>query len=66
MEVTSLIGDPDIVIIDVDRADHWDVPDHKRTTIIKGGIILGEAYFELMDNFSKQYPKNKTYVLYCG
>jgi hypothetical protein len=50
MEVTSLIGDPD----------------HKRTTIIKGGIILGEAYFELMDNFSKQYPKNKTYVLYCG
>jgi len=66
MELASLIGDPDVVIIDMDKASHWDVPNRKRTTIIKGAVILGEAYFASMDNFIKKYPKNKTYVLYCG
>ena len=67
MELTSLIGDPDVVIIDLDKADHWDVPNRKKTTIIKGAVIIGEAYFaSMMDDFIKKYPKDKTYVFYCG
>ena len=62
LELASLIGDPDLVIIDIDKASHWG----SRKTTIKGAIILGLAYFTPLDNFIKKYPKDKTYVFYCG
>ena len=61
-ELASLIGVPDVVIIDVDNASNWG----SRKSIIKGAIIMGAAYFDPIFNFIVQYPKDKTYVLYGG
>ena len=62
LELASMIGDPDIVIIDIDKGSHWG----SRKLTIKGAIVRGAAYFEPLDNFIEKYPKDKTYVFYCG
>ena len=63
LELASLIGNPDVVIIDSDdQESHW--VDRKET--IKGAVILGPAYFEPMDDFMEVYSKDKAYVIYCG
>jgi len=59
-EVKSMLGDPDVIILDVRAAQNWSESEWK----IKGAIRedrKGEA-----SAWMDKYPKDKTFVLYCA
>jgi len=59
-EVKSMLGDPDVIILDVRSARNWSESEWK----IKGAIRedrKGET-----SAWMDKHPKNKTFVLYCA
>ena len=59
-EVKSMLGDPDVIILDVRSAKDWGDAEWK----IKGAV-REERKGEISDWMDK-YPKDKTFVLYCA
>ncbi len=58
-ELKSHLGSDDIVILDVRSGRDWSVSEFK----IQGAIRASGNDFAV---WSKQYPKDKTLVLYCA
>ena len=58
-EVKTLLGKPDVVIIDVRTNRDWKASGSK----IKGAIREGPRK---ADSWGTKYDKTKTYVLYCA
>ncbi len=58
-EFNKMLGNPDVVLIDVRQATDWDAS----TVKIKGAVREepGKAA-----SWMDKYPKNKTLVLYCA
>ncbi len=58
-ELRSLLGNPDLIVIDVRQEGDWDKSDSK----IKGAVreIPDEADFRM-----EKYPKDRTLVFYCS
>ncbi len=59
-EVKSMLGDPDVIILDVRAARNWSESEWK----IKGAV-REERKGETSDWMDK-YPKDRTFVLYCA
>jgi len=57
-ELKAKLEDPDVAIIDVRSAHDWD----DSNTKIKGAIREEPSK---LDSWVKNYPKDKTIVLYC-
>jgi predicted sulfurtransferase len=57
-ELKGMLGDPDVIVIDVRRGMEWDDSDFK----IKGAAR--ETGF--VSKWAGKYPKDKTIVLYCA
>ena len=58
-DLKALLGDPQVVIIDVRQARDWQSSEYK----IQGAIRQEPSEF---DTWADEYPKNKTLVLYCA
>ncbi len=58
-ELKSLLGKPEVVIIDVRASRDWNAGTTKIT-----GAVREEA--AKVDTWMNQYPKDKTIVLYCA
>ena len=58
-ELKAMLGNPDLVIIDVRTQRDWTEGDSK----IKGAIREDP---EAVESWTKKYPKGKTIVLYCA
>ncbi len=58
-EVRAMLGNPDVIIIDVRSEWDW----LKSTTKIRGAIREEPA---LVDKWSTKYPKDKKIILYCA
>jgi rhodanese-related sulfurtransferase len=58
-QLKSMLGDPNVVVIDVRIAFDWKESNSK----IKGAIRENPARF---DSWFHKYPKDKTIVLYCA
>ena len=58
-EVKKLLGNPDVVIIDVRAAGDWIATKEK----IKGAARENPREFE---SWYGKYPKDKTIILYCA
>ena len=57
-ELNGMLGDADVIVIDVRRGREWDESDSK----IKGAVR--ETGF--VSKWAGKYPKDKTIVLYCA
>ncbi|MDH4231889.1 MAG: rhodanese-like domain-containing protein [Nitrospirota bacterium] len=57
-ELKAMLGEPDLVVIDVRIERDWE----SATLKIPGAVW--EDYFEV-ETWAKKYPKDKTIVLYC-
>ena len=57
-ELKAMLGDPELVIIDVRVERDWESATRK----IPGAVW--EDFFEV-DTWAEKYPKDKTIVLYC-
>ena len=57
-ELKGLLGDPEVVILDVRRESAWSRSDIK----VMGAIRENPEKF---DSWVDKYPKDKTVVLYC-
>jgi hypothetical protein len=55
----DMLGNPDLVIIDVRTESEWKKTDLK----IRGAVW---EYSEEVESWAKKYPENKVYVLYCS
>ena len=58
-EVKAVLGQPDSVILDVRIEDEWKKSEWK----IRGAIHQNP---EKIQEWSNQYPKEKTYIFYCS
>jgi len=58
-ELDSLLGNPDLIILDVRRNGHWRSSDLK----VKGAIRENPNEIE---GWADKYSKDKTIVLYCA
>jgi hypothetical protein len=58
-ELMAILGNPDLIIIDVRYGKDWTESDVK----IKGAV-RGDP--EAFDSWAKKYPKDKTLVFYCA
>jgi Rhodanese-like domain len=58
-ELKGMMGNPDLVIIDVRTQQNWAESDLK----IKGAVREDP---ESLDSWANKYPKDKTLVLYCA
>ncbi len=58
-ELKSLLGKPDVVIIDVRLGSEWTLRDSK----IKGAVRENPAAVE---TWAEKYPKDRSIVLYCS
>jgi hypothetical protein len=58
-ELKGMLGNPDLVIIDVRTQQNWADSDLK----IKGAVREDP---ESLDSWANKYPKGKTLVLYCA
>lgn len=58
-ELKGMLGNPDLVIVDVRYVKDWTDSDLK----IKGAAREDPKVFE---SWANKYPKNKTIVLYCA
>ena len=58
-ELKGMLGNPDLVIVDVRYGKDWTDSDLK----IKGAAREDPKVFE---SWANKYPKNKTIVLYCA
>ncbi|MRR33656.1 hypothetical protein EG829_03010 [bacterium] len=58
-ELKTLLGSPDLVLIDVRYGKDWSDTDRKIT-----GAVRGEP--KQFDLWREKYPKTKTLVLYCA
>jgi hypothetical protein len=59
-ELKSLLGNPDVIVLDVRIADDWKRSDLK----IKGAVR--EDPEKDYRSWASKYPKDKTLVFYCG
>ena len=57
-ELKTMLGNPDLIIIDVRIERDWKASSSK----IKGAVW--EDFMDV-DTWAKKYPKDKTVVLYC-
>jgi rhodanese-related sulfurtransferase len=58
-EVRAMLGQPDVVILDVRVEEEWRKSDWK----ISGAVHQNP---EKIKEWSNQYPKEKTFVFYCS
>jgi len=58
-ELKAKLGDPDLIIVDVRRAGHWEASDRK----IAGAVREDPKDVE---GWAVKYAKDKTLVLYCA
>ena len=58
-ELKAMLGNPDLIIIDVRYGKDWTESDVK----IKGAVREDPEAF---DSWAKKYPKDKTLVFYCA
>lgn len=58
-ELRARMDDPDLVILDVRRANDWASSDSK----IKGAVHADPASY---DEWASTYPKSQPIVLYCA
>ncbi len=58
-ELKGMLGNPDLVIIDVRTQQNWTDSDLK----IKGAVREDP---ESLDSWANKYPRDKTLVLYCA
>ena len=58
-ELKPLIGDPNVIVIDVRAQGDWD----KDTLMIQGAIREDPMK---VPSWIDKYPKDKTYVFYCS
>ena len=58
-ELRAMLGNPDVVIIDVRTDKDWEASQSK----IKGAVREEPRQAK---SWADKYDKNKTYVLYCG
>jgi rhodanese-related sulfurtransferase len=58
-ELKAMLGNPDLVIIDVRTQRDWTESDSK----IKGALREDP---EAVESWAKKYPQGKTIVLYCA
>lgn len=58
-DLKALLGDPDVVVIDVRAYTSWFLASEK----IKGAVRENYRNF---DGWADKYPKDKTIVLYCS
>jgi hypothetical protein len=58
-ELKGMLGNPDLIIIDVRYGKDWTESDVK----IKGAVREDPEAF---DSWAKKYPKDKTLVFYCA
>jgi hypothetical protein len=56
-ELKSMLGNPDVIILDVDREGNWEDRDRK----ILGAVRENPKEIE---SWMTKYPKNKTFILY--
>jgi rhodanese-related sulfurtransferase len=56
-DLISMLDRPDVVILDFRSSPSWD----QSTTKIRGAIRIGAT-----DTWISEYPKYRTYVLYCS
>ena len=56
-ELKAMLGNPDVIILDVDREGNWEDRDRK----ILGAVRENPKEIE---SWSHKYPKDKTLVLY--
>jgi hypothetical protein len=56
-ELKAMLGNPDVIILDVDREGNWEDRDRK----ILGALRENPKEIE---SWMNRYPKNKTLVLY--
>src|SRR4030042_363199 len=59
-EVKSMLGDPDVIILDVRSAKDWRDSEWK----IKGAVR--EERKGKISDWMDKYPKDRTFVLYCA
>ena len=58
-ELKGMLGNPDLVIIDVRREGDW-----KSSTVKVKGAVREDA--DKVDTWINKYPKDKTLVFYCA
>ncbi len=58
-ELKVKLGSPDLTILDVRRAAHWNASDRKIV-----GAVREDP--EAIESWAVKYPKEKTLVLYCA
>ncbi len=58
-QLLSMMGSPDVIILDVRESESWKDSDEK----IRGAVR--EEPLEVK-NWAKKYPKDKTLILYCS
>jgi rhodanese-related sulfurtransferase len=58
-ELKELIGNPDVIILDVRTDGDWKTSDRQ----IQGALREDPSLF---DTWASKYPKDKTLVLYCA
>jgi rhodanese-related sulfurtransferase len=58
-ELKSMLGDPNVVILDVMREEDWKLSERK----IKGAVHESPEEWE---SWAGRYPTDKTFVLYCS
>ena len=56
-ELKAMLGNPDVIILDVDREGNWEDRDRK----IPGAVRENPKEIE---SWSHKYPKDKTLILY--
>jgi len=58
-EMNAMLGNADLVVIDIRKERHWESSDSK----IKGAL---KEDLEKVASWAEKYEKDKTYVLYCA
>jgi rhodanese-related sulfurtransferase len=58
-ELKGMLGNPDLVIVDVRRDGDW-----KSSTVKVKGAVREDP--EKVDTWMNKYPKDKTLVFYCA
>jgi hypothetical protein len=59
-ELKSLLGNPDLVVVDVRVSSEWRKSEHK----IKGAVR--EDPEKAIDSWAAKFPKDRTLVFYCS
>jgi rhodanese-related sulfurtransferase len=59
-ELRSLLGNPDVIIVDVRIEDHWKASQWKIKSTIR------EDPEKDINTWPDKYPKDKTLVFYCA